>query len=305
MHDSIWDMPRLPRFARSSLARSMEITTRDLDILTSVARHRFLRSTHVVALLGASAQGVLRRLQLLYHHGYLERPRAQLEYYHQGGSREIAYGLGSKGAKLLGERLGDTFAKERWGDKNRLVGRMFLRHALMVSDVLVAFQIACRNHGSIEFIPESAHWRVALEGGRKFGVIPDAAFALNRTSDNGNEERVLFFLEADRGTMPVSRKSLQQTSFRRKFLCYQATWLQGVHKIRFKHERFRMLTIGTSNARLTALRAECAKLERGRGLFLFLHEDVLANPSSLLDEVWMQSHSNETVSLFQGRADAK
>ena len=99
--------------------------------------------------------------------------------------------------------------------------------------------------------------------------------------------------------MPVARKGLFQTSFRRKFLSYQATWLQGIHRTRFSHHRFRMLTIGTSNARLAALRAECAKLKRGKGLFLFLHKDLLANPSSLLDQVWMQSHDDNRVAIFQ------
>jgi hypothetical protein len=27
---------------------------------------------------------VLRRLQLLFHHGYLDRPRAQIDYYRAG-----------------------------------------------------------------------------------------------------------------------------------------------------------------------------------------------------------------------------
>ncbi len=298
-------MPRLPRFTRSRLVRPIDITGRDLEILTLVARHRFLRSTHIIALLDASAQRVLRRLQLLYHHGYLERPRAQLEYYKLGGSQEIAYGLGSKGAKVLSERLGEAFAKERWGEKNRSVGRMFLRHAFMVSDVLVAFQLACRASKVVRYIPEheispeGVGWRVALDSGRKFGVVPDAAFALVRTVRDGSHEQVLFFLEADRGTMPVTRKQLFQTSFRRKFLTYQATWLQGIHRSRFSHQRFRMLTIGTSNARLATLRAECAKLERGKGLFLFLHKDVLSEPTSLLNAVWMQPHDDSRVPLFK------
>src|SRR4051812_27888042 len=105
---------RLPRFTRSRFVHSFTITSRDLEIIMLVARHRFLRSTHVVALLNASPQGVLRRLQLLFHHGYLERPRAQLEYFHQAGSKEIAYGIGSKGAKLLREKFGDSFAEGRW-----------------------------------------------------------------------------------------------------------------------------------------------------------------------------------------------
>lgn len=36
---------------------------------------------------------MLRRLQRLYHHGYVERPACQIDYYQRGGSRSIAYGL--------------------------------------------------------------------------------------------------------------------------------------------------------------------------------------------------------------------
>ena len=295
---------RLKRFSRSALAGSLELTDRDRAILSLVARHRFLRSTHIIAFAGGSAQQISRRLQLLYHHGYLERPRAQLEYFHRGGSRHVVYGLGGKGAKLLAQEFGNAFGEQKWSEKNRTVGRMFMAHALLVSDVLVAFQLAC-NAGAVRYIPQhelfpgGIRWSVTLDGGRKLGVLPDAAFALERTKDDGTTERAYFFLEADRGTMPVTRKNLAQTSFRRKFLAYTATWSQGIHRTRFSLNRFRMLTVGTSNARLGALREECMKLKSGKGLFLFLHKDVLAEPASLLTPVWSSPVQNHLVTLFE------
>jgi hypothetical protein len=54
-----------------------------------------LRSHQIIALIGGSAQNLSRRLQWLFHHGYLERPRAQLQYYERSGSQTIAYGLGN------------------------------------------------------------------------------------------------------------------------------------------------------------------------------------------------------------------
>lgn len=101
--------PRLPRFKRVSNIRAIELTDRDREILRQVHRRRFLRSTHLVALLGGSRQHMLRRLQLLYHHGFLERPRAQIDYFHNGGSRTIAYGLGNKGAAWLKRELSLPF----------------------------------------------------------------------------------------------------------------------------------------------------------------------------------------------------
>src|SRR6185503_4529649 len=93
--------PRLPRFKRSVVAGELQLTERDVEIVRYVRAHRFSRSSNIAALLASTLQPVLRRLQLLYHHGYLERPRAQLDYYHKGGSRTMVYGMGDKGAALL------------------------------------------------------------------------------------------------------------------------------------------------------------------------------------------------------------
>src|ERR1039457_6386070 len=130
--------PRLPRFQRTGLIAPIQITERDGEIIRLVHRYRFLRSPQIVALTGDSSQQLLRRLQLLYHHGFLERPRAQLDYYHKGGSHHMVYGLGSKGAAFLRSDLGPDFGQIRWGEKNRAAGRVFLEHALLVADVMVA-----------------------------------------------------------------------------------------------------------------------------------------------------------------------
>jgi hypothetical protein len=66
-------------------------------------------------------------------------------------------------------------------------------------------------------------WWAKMAGGVKLGVIPDRIFTLEYTDQAGKVQRVYFFLEADRGTMPVVRKGLVQTSFFRKLLAYEAT----------------------------------------------------------------------------------
>jgi hypothetical protein len=92
---------RFPRFKRSPEPTSLQLTQRDFEIIRLINRYRFLRSSQLATLIAGSSQQIFRRMRLLYHHGYLERPRAQLDYYHQGGSRPIVYGLGSKGAAAL------------------------------------------------------------------------------------------------------------------------------------------------------------------------------------------------------------
>ena len=133
-------MPQLPRFQRVAKVAPIRLTERDLKIIQLIHRHRFLRSHQIIALIGGSAQNLSRRLQWLFHHGYLERPRAQFQYYERSGSQTIACGLGNKS----GSRL--QLNPAAWGEKNRAIGRMYLAHALLVSDVMVSFELACQQH---------------------------------------------------------------------------------------------------------------------------------------------------------------
>lgn len=297
---------RLPRFQRAPAASPITLADRDRLILRLVHRHRFLRSSHLIAFMDGSPQPLLRRLQLLFHHGYLERPRAQLQYYERGGSCPMVYGLGSTGGKLLKSELGAVYRPARWGEKNRAIGRMFLEHALLVSDVLVALELACRRSGRVRFcmdedlpVPEKARfkWNVTLDGNVRLGVVPDRVFALETTREDGSSGRAYFFMEADRGTMPVTRNGLSQTSFARKLLAYEATWSQGIHEKRFGFHRFRVLTITKSPARVESLVQACSQLKRGHGLFLFADRTVLEHPDILFAPIW-QNGRGELTSLL-------
>ena len=132
--------------------RPMILTPRDLEILRAVHRHRLLRSTHLAALSGSSRQATLRRLQLLFHHGYLDRPQMQLDWYARG-SEPLVYALGNRGAEVL-ETEGAARPRDiRWDTKNRNLSRVFLHHTLAVAEVMVAFEVACRGREGVRFIP--------------------------------------------------------------------------------------------------------------------------------------------------------
>src|SRR5580704_16910013 len=136
-------MPRLPRFKRSPEIPAFQMTDRDREILQHIHRHRFLRSDHLAVMTTGSTQQILRRLQRLYHHGFLERPRCQIDYF-QSGSRRMAYGLGNKGAAWLKRELSLPFHQLDWKRKN-CVGRLFLEHALLVSDIMIALELSSRS----------------------------------------------------------------------------------------------------------------------------------------------------------------
>jgi hypothetical protein len=297
---------RLPRFKRTPVAAPMQLPERDRDIIRLVHRHRFLRSDQIIALLGGSPQQLLRRLKLLYHHGYLERPRAQLQYYERGGSKSIAYGLGNKGGVMLKQKLGIAVHPDSWDEKNHVIGRVYLEHALFVADVMVSLELACRKRGGVKILYEDQlalhserqpfRWRVTIQSGEKLGVIPDRVFALEYPDASGQNQRAYFFLEADRGTMPVTRRTLSQTSFYRKLLAYEATWTQKIHQRNLGIHRFRVLAVTTSAARVKSLVDACSQLERGHGLFLFADRTILSG--DMFSSIWQLGGEGDTASLL-------
>src|SRR5665213_199395 len=281
---------RLPRFKRAATVAPIQLTERDRAIIRLIHRHRFLRSHHIAALLGGSEQQIVRRLQLLFHHGYLERPRAQIKFVERGGSQPLTYGLGNKGGVLLRRELGIALDSAAWSEKNHVVGRVFLEHALLVSEIMVSLELACRKRvvrllyeDELE-LPQPFQWWVKIQGGMKLGVIPDAVFALEYTDQSSRVQRAYFFLEADRSTMPVVRKGLAQTSFFRKLLAYEATWTNKVHQRHLGIHRFRVLTVTTIAVRVQTLLEACSQLQRGHGLFLFADVSVLEK--DLFSAVW-------------------
>jgi DNA-binding Lrp family transcriptional regulator len=286
---------RPARFRRASNPPSFQITNRDVQLIFSVFQHRFLQSTQLVKLAGGSRQQVLRRLHRLFHHGYLDRPKAQVDYY-RNGSQPMVYGVGQRGVKHLEQSLAIPHRKLDWSAKNRNATRFFLEHTLAVAEVMVALELACRDHDDIELIhheDELLKWHVEVRQASSaitIGVIPDRVFGLRRK--NNPTEVVWYFLEADRATMPVERHSLKQSSFARKLRAYHETWRQGVLKNSFP--RFRVLTVTTTPERVHHLISASRALAQGKGsgLFLFTHLDAFGNGSCALN-----------VPLLDGRGD--
>jgi hypothetical protein len=281
----------------------MRLTERDHGMLKCFDLHRFLRSDHITSLLPGSRQQTLRRLQRLYHHGYLDRPRCQIDYYHRGGSRSIAYGLGNKGAGWLKRELSLPFHQLDWPKKNR-VARLFLEHALLISDVMVAVELACRKHNNAQLLmPDDIQrdpfrWTVKINSRQTCGVIPDRVFGLKFTDKAGRKQQVWFFLEADCGTMPIRRSNPEQSSFYRKLLAYEATWTQNIHGTKLGIHRFRVLTVTSGAERLNALREACRTLKRGHGLFLFTDATILHEQSDFFALRWQTCREGETAGLL-------
>jgi hypothetical protein len=297
---------RRPRFHRAEEAPAFQLTERDVEMARQVASHRFLRSTHVSQLLSAPHHKIRERLASLYHAGYLDRPRAQLEYHVQGGgSAPIVYALGTRGARLLIERDGLENADIDWARKNHEAGRQFILHTLSVADIRVALTVACRAREGLTLqhptqllatLPDETRnslnpWtmRVRLQHNgalRDIGLLPDYVFALILPDGR----RRPFVVECDRGTMPVERATLDQTSMLRKFLAYEAVRQQRMHTARYGWLNFRVLTIAPSTDRIATMRATVARTAalKASPLFLFADHPTLLQ-SDILGSSWVDA----------------
>jgi len=290
---------RKPRFERTPMGLNLQLTGRDGEILRHVATHRFLTSRQIHLLVGGSLQHLLRRLQRLFHRGYLDRPRAQIRYFSEEGAQPLVYALGRNGARSI-----STPSRTHSRYDNRTIKQLYLQHTLVVADVLIAFLRACRTDGgpiiSLEedLCPGEApgtafRWAVSVKHGaesKRVGVVPDRTFALESRVSG---ERVLFFVEADRATMPLSRRSLGQSSMLRKLLAYEATWRKGIHSERYGISRFRVLVVTTSAERAHHMAELCAEIPHARGLFLFTDTDTMKarvipyTSGNVLDLPWL------------------
>jgi hypothetical protein len=295
---------RRPRFRRASEPPAFRLTDDDVQIVRPLARHRFLRSTHIAALVGRSADAVNGRLNGLFHHGYIDRPRAQLDYYPTAGSAPIAYALADRGARLLIERHGIDFANIEWSRNNRRAGRPYIEHQLEIMDFCVALEFATRMRTDLRLIypdemvmsfpdqtfserdPFALRVRVMHQGvAREVGLVPDLVFGLALPYGS----RRCFMVEIDRGTMPVVRSDFSQTSFERKMRAYLGAHAAKQHEQHFGWESFRVLVVTTDGYRMQTMISALGTIRIPRSigapLFFFATRDELRDADPLAD-VW-------------------
>ena len=289
--------PRLPRFRRTAALGECVLIPRDLVVIARVQSYRLLTSEQLQALVPGSGQGLLRRLQKLFHAGYLERLRPR--HVDGGGSARMVYAITNRGIGALQENgLLIHASRTDWNAKNRSLHDLSIRHTLLVSQIRAVVELACAKAGM-----QLLAWKqgaelfdrveVALpEGYTPVPVAPDAFFSLQDAKGRMN-----FFLEADRGTMTVKR-------FVRKLQAYAAYYRDNRHTEKFGIKHFRVLTVTTTPARKSNLVSGACADEGLAGLdrmFLFTAESQLSlkNPESVLSAIWTTLARRETALAAQ------
>lgn len=302
---------RRPRFRRASEPPAFRLTDDDVIIIRELARHRFLRSTHIAALISRSLDRTNDRLSRLFHAGYIDRPRAQLDYYPTAGSAPMAYALADRGARLLIERDGFDFANVEWSRKNRQAGRPFIEHQLEIVDFYVALQRAVAQRNDVQLIhpdetvaafpdqrfsernPFALRVKLSHQGTmHEIGVVPDLVFGLEFPDGS----RRCFMVEIDRGTMPIARSDIRQTSLERKMRAYLTAHAAKLHEKHFGWKTFRVLIVTTDEYRVRSSMEELSNLRvagsPGPSLFFFATRSELCNANPFSD-VWRDGNGRD------------
>jgi len=312
---------RRKRFIRDPKVR-LKLTGRDRDIIHWVYRHRCLSSEHIISLVEGSGQGISRRLNLLFHSGYLDRPKRQIMAL--GNNHHMVYGLGNKGANLLAAEFDLSVEAVDWSRKNRDAKEIFLEHTLMVSEILTTFRLACQKQKNVEFIePErlikrrqkpptikthALSWRVNIKKGKygqkrnlSFNMIPDSVFGLRIKKDNKNKE-TYFILEADRATMPIRRTNFFRSSFYKKMVGYLASYGNELFSEYFGFKKIRILTVTKSDERIKSMiqvNKDLHDMGKGYNLFLFTKNELINidNPEKVFKQIWINGQGKKYTIL--------
>jgi hypothetical protein len=283
---------------RTRTGRRIELSVRDLEIFKLLTRYRYLRSTYIHAFVGeASETRFKERLGNLFHEGYLDRPAQQWEFadarcmpaVHENG-RGAMNALRACGVGLD-------------ADERQIAGtahRQFL-HALMICEVLASIELSVRADPRLRFIawpeilaraPEAVRasrtpLRLPVPSGGY--LVPDGAFGLEYRDGNAKTFR-FFALEADRGTMPISRSKPGQTSYLGKLAAYGEIIREHIHKAHWGVPNLLILTLTTSPARAAEIIAKLGTDGSPAFLFKAVDAKTLMRPAPrLLTEPWTRA----------------
>jgi hypothetical protein len=318
----------IKRLTRPAQVQGFVCTDRDLEILTLSARFRFLTSEQTIRFFeGLTAheyaetlrtkpwafQVYLRRLYLLWAHGFLVRPDRQRSDVIAFGNAPIITGITRKSAMLLHERGMHVDVDLDWAALQRH-SHPFLMHTVATAEAVLAFELSCRRMGTLKLIdhdallsdmptstramPRPLALRVPLSATDSILVIPDRLIGLQKDdseteTDAESERKVvrrLLAIELDRGTLTIKR-------FTRRLFGYHAAWRADLHERQWGSKSLRVCTIAPSLQRVeNMIAAQEDALNGGSNLFVFSTPEMLAEHGAL-GASWITG-KRETVSLL-------
>lgn len=288
--------PRRPRTKRAApdALPPFRLTKRDVAVVHGVWRYRALITPQIEELFfhqGANRTRVAqRRLQGLFHHGYLargEQPQLLTD-----SPKPFVYFLDERGAQLVCD-MNDLPREELdWHPRHNDVSWPFLDHLLATNDVRVAVRRAAdllevqllewRDDRTLrsDQAKEYVTLRGPQGGSRKAAVVPDGHFRLATAKDNYN-----FFLEADKRTVTGQSSSWGRRDWARKVKIYVEYHASGSYEARYGTKDLRVLTVTTGPRRLENLKSISESAGGGRNFWFTTFDEI--NPDTVLSEpIW-------------------
>jgi Replication-relaxation len=316
----------LPRFRRAAAdARpAFRLTDRDRESLKIIFENRWITADMLQDLLSpvpltqrqqealgrlravkkASAAGppqrikreIRRRLQLMYHHGYVQRHKL-------ADGEPIAYTLGNKGADDLTLYYGIDRKEIDWTTRSRESSERYIQHTLMVTRFRHALEVSLRDCPALKleswepggaFLAKVTYQdTVRTRDGTRTQVVegtvkPDSLFLLTHSAKG-----IHYFPEADRSTMSNAR-------YLAKLKSYYEFWATYVRDGKAPIKQMRVLTITRSEERKQNLRQIADEISpEAKNLFWFLCEKTyLGNPQQVLAATWQTLEDDTRKRLY-------
>jgi hypothetical protein len=256
------------------------------------------------------------RLKELFQHGYLDRPVSQLmlrvkEGFMGEGSVPLVYCVTAAGIEVMGAARRDALGHRKlaWVGKANQGDRAYMEHTLAINDISIGVDIAVRRDKRFERLSEheltlgmtrkrresARPWGLTVKhGGVELSTVCDLAFSLG---DRSRQSRWNFLVEVDRGTMPVERGDLLQTSVLRKLIGYARAKFDNAFEREFGWMAARVLIVTSSPERMRSIRdaaRECfgkaaegriflfGTLDAGTNLLEYEFEDIAGKPMKLI-----------------------
>lgn len=283
------------------------LTDRDIELMETIYRFRFANFEQLLHLFkqepsngkyGFGKQALYRRLQLLFHNGFLKR--------HHYNDRPWGFGLGSPPAIYSLDTVGANFVttdpKEIKEIKNTIknddLKALTLRHDILRSQYRTWLTLAERE-GLFRLITweQGSHIKIdSTINNLSVSLIPDAFFSIQV-----GEKRYNYFLEVDQSSSKIVPSSYKGTSILKKVKAYwnfrslvkEKSWIFPI-----KGFRVIFLTKETRTAEhlkysrqkniINAILEHCPEVPKTTNVFRFINEDEidLANPNKFSEKIY-------------------
>ena len=274
------------------------LTKRDIALLLSIYKHRYLSVSQVHTLHFPSRRTAYTRLQVLTANKYLKA-------FTVPHIPERIYYIDKRGAEIIALELQTTLDALQWQRSMKAPkDYYFLRHFLAINDFRILITRACLENSMtlLGFIPEY-YGDKTIEGNvvkyirdrvcdigdreRQYSHTPDAVFALEKA-----DKAALFFLEIDRGNEVISNP---EKGFLKAVVFYLNYWVERKYQRYqedFGNKNFqfaRTLMITPSKDRLEHIRHETTKLAFHPAYvkrFLWITTEEKATKYLIFEPIW-------------------